>query len=372
MSLQFQLPEPVDAPPAPSPDPSTVDPHQVESLVNGFIARKQAALFDAPDAYYRTAGADAVNGAPAIVDRLDTLRQATLDQAGDDATRAALEPRLDDALDGIARHVETQRDVFHRQTLTDRQTLIQRAAIDQRIANAKPQQAIDFYDKVKAALTPADRRQLEVPIGAATDDARTDAWLARESAKDGPPLTERAGLDDALSDTQRQILQAKIAARDSAAESSRVATVKGLDDQLAAATTAIATQPSQYRAGTLNALAQAYDDAGAPEQAADTRRLAGTEAILVPFAQASVAAQQRQLATMTGPERTMAEAIMTQQAAAFAKDPYAAGTALYPSVGPQLPEDDVQGRLRQARMIEVMRGGAAAGISLMCGPRRSI
>jgi hypothetical protein len=68
----------------------------------------------------------------------------------------------------------------------------------------------------------------------------------------------------------------------------------------------------------------------------------------------------------------MAEAIMTQQAAAFAKDPYAAGTALYPSVGPQLPEDDVQGRLRQARMIEVMRGGAAAGISLMCGPRRSI
>src|SRR5580698_9187956 len=133
MSIQFQMPEPVDEPPTDtSPDTSAVDPHQVESLVNGFIANKQAALFDAPDAYYRTSSADAVTGAPAIVGQLDALRHATLDQAGDDATRAALEPRLDahldDALDGIARHVETQRDVFHRQTLSDRQGLIQRAA----------------------------------------------------------------------------------------------------------------------------------------------------------------------------------------------------------------------------------------------------
>ena len=411
--MPFELPdaEPVED----SPDTSAIDPHQVESLVNGFIAGKQGMLFDAPDSYYRTTGADAVSGAPAVVDRLNTLRQATLDQAGDDATRAALEPRLDahldDAFDGISRHVETQREVFHRQTLADRQGLIQRAAtleydndakvaglaaaqagaaqqlahldgvapdspesaaigdaarsqilrtaIDQRIASAKPQQAIDLFDKVKAALTPADRRALEVPIGAASDDARTDDWLARETAKNGPPLTERAGLDDALSDTQRQILQAKIAAQESAAESSRVATVKGLDDQLAAATSAIATQPAQYKAGTLNALANAYDDASSPEQADATRRLAGTEALLVPFAQASVASQQRQLATMSGPERTTAESIMTQQAAAFAKDPYAAGTALYPSVGPALPEDDVQGRLQQARMIEAMRGAPA-------------
>jgi hypothetical protein len=59
---------------------------------------------------------------------------------------------------------------------------------------------------------------------------------------------------------------------------------------------------------------------------------------------------------MTGPERAMAESIMRQQVDAFAKDPYAAGTALYPSVGPALPEDNVQGRLQQARMIEAMRG----------------
>ena len=52
----------------------------------------------------------------------------------------------------------------------------------------------------------------------------------------------------------------------------------------------------------------------------------------------------------------MADAIMNHQTDAFAKDPYAAGTALYPEVGPALPEEDVNGRLTQARMIGVRRG----------------
>lgn len=63
-----------------------------------------------PDAYYRTTGGDAVDGAPAILDRLTGLKQATLDAANDDATRSVLAPRLDahldDASDGIDRHVE--------------------------------------------------------------------------------------------------------------------------------------------------------------------------------------------------------------------------------------------------------------------------
>jgi hypothetical protein len=57
------------------------------------------------------------------------------------------------------------------------------------------------------------------------------------------------------------------------------------------------------------------------------------EAVLRLFAQAGVGVQQRQLDQMSGPERTMAEAIMDHQAEAFAQDPYAAGTALYPNVG---------------------------------------
>ena len=388
MSVPLEIPEWLVAQSAPPPPPP-VDDHRVESLVNGFIAGKQDALFDAPDAYYRQQGADALDGAPAITERLQALRSATLDRARDDGERAALAPRLDahidDAMDGIGRHVEAQRLVFQRNTLATRQSLIRRAAalehdndgkiaglaeahasaarelarldgvapgsadeadvlsaarsqilrtaIEQRIANARGAQAIDLHDRMADSLTPDDRRALELPIGAASDDAATDAWLARQAGIDGPPLADRVGLDDTLPDTQRLILRAKIAARDSAAESSRVATVKGLDDQLAAATKAIATQPSQYRIGTLNALAQAYADAGEPDKAADTRRLAAAEPLLLPFAQTSVATQQGRLDDFTGPERAMAEAIMSHQSDAFASDPYAAGTALIPMSG---------------------------------------
>ena len=114
------------------PPPLPVDDHRVESLVNNFIAGKQDALFDAPDAYYRQQGADALDGAPAIAERLQDLRSATLDLARDDGERAALAPRLDlhidDAMDGIGRHVAAQRLVFQRNTLGTRQALIRRAA----------------------------------------------------------------------------------------------------------------------------------------------------------------------------------------------------------------------------------------------------
>jgi hypothetical protein len=125
MSVPFEIPDwlmPTDDPSP--PDTSIVDPHRVEDLVNRFIAGKQDALFTAPDAYYRTTGADAVDGAPGILDRLNGLQQATLDAANDDGTRAALDPRLDahldDARDGIDRHVAGQRDELTRQIIGER------------------------------------------------------------------------------------------------------------------------------------------------------------------------------------------------------------------------------------------------------------
>src|SRR5204862_628345 len=136
----------------------------------------------------------------------------------------------------------------------------------ERIATAKPAQALALFDKVKDRLTPADRGALEVPIRVAADETATDAWLAREAGKDGAPLGERAGLDDTLSAQQRLVVAAKIAARDSAEASNRFATVKGLDDRRAAATATIATQPSLYKTGTLAALAGAYDANGASDQ----------------------------------------------------------------------------------------------------------
>jgi hypothetical protein len=132
MSKTFEIPDWLLRESPPSPPPPPVDDHRVEDLVNGFIAGKQVALFDAPDAYYRTTGADAVDSAPAITQRLQDLRLATLDQARDDGERAALAPRLDahldDAMDGIGRHVAAQQTVRQRQIIGTRQALIQRAA----------------------------------------------------------------------------------------------------------------------------------------------------------------------------------------------------------------------------------------------------
>jgi hypothetical protein len=275
MSARFVIPEWLGEQSA-SPLPP-VDDHRVESLVDRFIAGKQEALFIAPDAFYRRQGGAAIDGAPAIAERLQDLRTATLDQARDDGERAALGPRLDahidDAMDGIGRHVAAQRPVHQRQVVAERQALIRRAAelepdnddkiaglaeahasaaqerarldgvapdspeeaaaqdaarsqilrtaIEQRIGAAMPDKAVTLYDRVKAALSPADRRALELPIGVATDEAATDAWLAREAGRDGAPLPDRAGLDDGLSDRQRLLLRVKIGARESAEESRR-------------------------------------------------------------------------------------------------------------------------------------------------------
>jgi hypothetical protein len=62
---------------------------------------------------------------------LAQLRRSTLDQPQDDNERAVLGPRLDlhvdDARDGIDRHVAKQQDELTRQIISAHQTLIQRA-----------------------------------------------------------------------------------------------------------------------------------------------------------------------------------------------------------------------------------------------------
>src|SRR5437764_7432989 len=94
MSIEFVYPDwlPRAEPP---PPPPPVDDHRVEGLVNRFIAAKQEALFIAPDAFYRLEGGDALEAQPALAQRLQDLRTATLDLARDAGERAALEPRLD-------------------------------------------------------------------------------------------------------------------------------------------------------------------------------------------------------------------------------------------------------------------------------------
>jgi hypothetical protein len=358
--------------------------------VNRFIAGKQETLFDAPDAFYRQEGADAVDGAPAITQRLQALRTATLDQARDDSERAALGPRLDlhieDAMDGVDRHVSKQQEALQRQIVSERQTLIQRAAelehdndgkihgladahasaalerarmdgiapdspeeaaaisgarsqilraaIDQRIATGKGAQALAMFERAKDELAPADRRALDVPIQVAVNDAAANAWLQRETEKPGETLMTRAAADPALSPEQTATVVAKIAAREATEESRRIATVKGLDDRLADSRCSLATRRATYKPGTFAALADAYDEAGEPAKALDTRGLAFREPFLAAFAQSSPAGQQRVMESLPESERPAADAIQRQQAKTFGRDPFAAGTALYPDVGP--------------------------------------
>jgi hypothetical protein len=408
MSAKFEIPYWMASPTPPPPPPET-DPHRVEAMVNDFIAAKQDALFDAPDAFYRRTGADAVDEAPPLLDRLTALRQSMLDEARHDGERALLGPRLDlhvdDARDGIDRHVTKQRDVFARQVIGERQTLIRRAAelehtnddklaalaeahastaeelarmngepaqpaaerarsaiwrtaLDRRLANGDGAPALALFDRIKGRLTLNDRRALDGQMAPVALDAATDAWIVREDARPGEPLDARAAADPALSPLERATVRAKVAVRDSHRESRRVATVMGTDDRLADAIRAIATAPATYKPYTIAGLVRAYDEAGEPEKAASTRQLALLEGALLPFARSSADRQQAFIDSLPEgePLRAAAETIQRHQAEAFARDAYAAGTVLYPDVGPALPLEDKAGRLRQMRMIEARRG----------------
>ena len=394
-----------DAPPPPSPD---VDPDRIEGLQNGFLAATQQALHTAPDAFYRTTGQAAVEGAPALQQRLSQLRDDALAQAKDDNERAALAPRLDANLTyiqgGIDRHVAEQTLVRNQQIALERQALnlrlaelehgddsilpsvaeanasvaqhlarlrgepeepamlaarsaVWRNAIDQRLATGQGPQALDLFERVQDQLVPADRRALEVPIQTALSEATADQWIAREADRRGEPLAARVKADTELSPTEKAIVLAKVEAEDSARDATRIATVKGLDDQLEATARSIATAPGGYRPGTLAALANAYEDTGEPVVAGPLRRLAGQESFLLAFSKSGAAAQQRLIESLPeGDERAAAESILEQQAEAFAQDAFSAGTSLYPDVGPPKPIEDMVGRIAQARAIAAYRG----------------
>jgi len=401
-------------PTAPELPPPPVDPHRIEGLANRFIAASQDALHTGPDALVGKSGADAIEAAPAVAEQLSGLRDATLDLARDEHERQALADRLERyhsvARDDIDRHVAGQRQAAARQTIADRQVLNLRAAglrhnqdtlyglaeahaqaarvlagldglpeepamqaarsaiwhgaIDQRLADGESARALSLFERAKDVLIPGDQRALEVPLQAARIDTAADTWIVREEAKSGDPLIVRVQADTDLSPAEKSATLAKIAARDSARESARIATVKGLDDKREAVADALATRPSSYKPGTLAALANAYEDAGEPAKAAPIRRLAEREGFLRAFAQSSTAGQQRLIDSLPEAEdRAAAEAIQARQNEAFTKDAFSAGIALYPDVGPLKPAEDISGRIVQARTIAAYRGIPVAPFS---------
>src|SRR5258708_1625790 len=322
-------PEWATAPPPQLPD---VDPDRIEGLQNGFLAATHEALHNAPDAFFRKAGQDAVEAVPAVQERLSQLRDATLEGAKDEGERAALAPRLDAQLVNVQvaidRHVAEQKEVRNRQIALERHALIERAAeiepnaamlpalaeanasaarslarmtgapeapamlaarsavwrsaIGQRLATGQGAQALGLFEQVKDRLVPADQRSLDLPIQAARTDVAAHAWIARETYKQGEPLAVRVQVDPELSPEQKATVLAKVEAQASAKASGRIAAVKGLDDRLDVTTRTLSTAPATYTAGTLAAIADGYDDAGEPDKASAARRLALQEGFLLP------------------------------------------------------------------------------------------
>jgi hypothetical protein len=329
-----------------------------------------------------------------------------------DGERATLDDRLDahiaDAMDGINRHVAAQREAFKRQTLAERQRLIRHAielehnnddklaglaeahasaalelarmngepegpaidaarsaiwhsAIAQRIANGDGAGALKLFQRARHQLNDGHILSLDTPLQVARQDQAADQWIARQAGTDGPPLTERLDADPDLPPETKDVIRAKVGARDSAEESKRVATIQALDDQVRAAYRAQVANPGAYKPGTFARLAEAYTAAGDLERAKGARRAAEWESFMLPFVQASAEKQQQMIDTLPpGEKRDHATGLRDLQAEFFERDSFAAGTAVYKEVGPPVPIDDIEGRVHQARQIATLRGGIPA------------
>lgn len=141
--MPIQLPDRMFAAPEIEPAPPPVDPMvareqqiadttRAEQGLNRFLAAKQNLLFEAPDAFYRQQGEDAIHAAPVATQKLDELRRDLLDRLGNDAQRDrlrnALDAQMELARDGMSRHVAEQSHAWQRQVAQDRIALLTKEA----------------------------------------------------------------------------------------------------------------------------------------------------------------------------------------------------------------------------------------------------
>ncbi len=130
------VPQPVPPPPPLNPrvarEEKIADDTRVESELNRFIASKQDALFNNPDAFFRTQGKEAIHAAPVATKDLEQIRDDLLDSLANDYQRkrlgAALDAQMTVARDDIARHVAEQSLVWQRQVALDRIDLLAKEA----------------------------------------------------------------------------------------------------------------------------------------------------------------------------------------------------------------------------------------------------
>jgi hypothetical protein len=191
----FAVPEIVDTP-QPPPDPMVAREQQIadttraEQGLNQFLAAKQNMLFDAPDAFYRQQGEDAIHATPVTTQKLDDLRNDLLDRLGNDAQRNRLRNALDAQMeltrDGMSRHVAEQSEAWQRQVAQDRIALLAKEAAH----HHNDDELIDALGHAAANAARAHSRVGDGPPGGNAEDAA--AATARRGA---PGAAIQARLD---------------------------------------------------------------------------------------------------------------------------------------------------------------------------------
>ena len=169
-----------DGPPVPPPLP--LDPRvareekiandtRVESELNRFIASRQDAMFNNPDAFYRTQGEAAIHAAPVATKNLEQLRSDLLDGLANDYQRkrlgAALDAQMQLTRQQMARHVAEQSLVWQRGVAQDRIDILAREA-------ALHHNDDDLIDGIGAGAANAARARARVgggPIDADRENA---------------------------------------------------------------------------------------------------------------------------------------------------------------------------------------------------------
>ena len=195
---RFVLPEGAAPAPDPAPDPAlapATDPDTVreqaiadgtraEEALNRFLAARQEALFDAPDAFYRSEGAAAIHAAPLAFGRLHAVSAALLDGLANDAQRRRLRTALDAqmqlARDGIAHHVAAQSHAWQRQVAEERIALLTREAALHR----DDPELVDALGQAAASAARVLARVEGTPADAGSGDENSAAARARNGVLD--------------------------------------------------------------------------------------------------------------------------------------------------------------------------------------------
>src|SRR6185437_13406509 len=158
-----------------------VDGTLAQSLNNDFIAGQQRLLYADPDAFYRKEGADAVSAAPAVLDRLQALRDRLLDTTVNARQRGNLARSLDNHLivarNNVARHAARQSLVWQNATAQNRLDLLRRQA---GFDYGDPESIATYADAARSAALDqariADLRTDSDQVAAMLSNAASSIW----------------------------------------------------------------------------------------------------------------------------------------------------------------------------------------------------